>query len=216
MLLAWDNTAYGKGAFFMHKLHVHIWMTASQRRTAGFLCYLLLILTGCMVGVICTQIGTCSALRTFCTRYGMQFPDAEGDFGFVSAIFRSGGALLLSGCLGLSAIGQPFLCILLLLQGFSIGCQRTQAALPETVPHMLHAACGAAYAVCVSFFLLLGVREAVRLSCLSARIWMQGADAQEMQKRIRLYAVRFAVLLLLLLVTIGIYAALCFAFQSIQ
>lgn len=190
----------------MNRMNVRIWMTASQRRTLGLFCCMLVMLAGCTAGTVCMQNGTLEPLCQFCIRYGIR---SETNNIFWGAVRQSGGILLTGFCLGLCAAGQPFLCLLLALQGFSTGCLLTDL-IGEGFSQMilLRFVLTAVYAIAASFLLLLGLREAMRLSCVWIRACVQETEPLELRRRLRLYGVRFAVLFLLLLAAGGIYTLL--------
>ncbi len=193
----------------MNRMNIRIWLTASQRRALGLFCCMVLMIAGCTVGTICTLTDSWEPLCRFCVRYGISW----GDFGegsvFLAAIRWNGCVLLVSFCLGFCAIGQPFLGALLMLHGFGVGCMLMEISDTGAGKTMLlQYIFTAAYGMGASFLLLLGVREAVRLSCVYIRTCICSTDAQEMSRRVRLYALRFGVLLIFLLAASGIYAFL--------
>ena len=191
----------------MNRMNIRIWLTASQRRALGIFCYMVLLIAGCAAGTICRMTDAFAPLCQFCIRYGIPcLSNMDGSL-FLASMRWNGCILLMSFCLGFCAIGQPFLCTLLVLHGFGLGCLLTgltDAASVRTLlfPYTL----AAIYGMAVSFLLLLGVRESMRLSCVYLKICTQSADAQEMCRRLRMYAVRFVVLLLLILSVSGLYA----------
>ncbi|MBQ8515758.1 MAG: hypothetical protein IJ496_10210 [Ruminococcus sp.] len=191
----------------MNRMNIRIWLTASQRRTLGISCYMLLLIAGCAAGTICMLAGKLDRLCSLCLKLGLSI-SGEGPL-LLSALRWNGGLLLLSFFLGFCAIGQPLTGLLLAVQGFSMGCLLTEMTHGMTGQmQLLQYLLTAAYELAVSFILLLSVRESTRLSRVYAGICTQGADAPEMSHRLRLYSLRYGVLLILMLAFTGIFLLL--------
>ncbi|MBQ8687991.1 MAG: hypothetical protein IJ512_05530 [Ruminococcus sp.] len=193
----------------MNRLNIRIWMTAAQRRTLALFCCMLLLTAGCAAGTICMEKNALEPLCQFCLRYGVPCPDSRTNSIFLSAMGWNGSMLLAGLCLGFCAVGQPFLCALLALQGFAVGCLLTRIAEAGFSQQMLlQFSLGAVYGIAASFLLLLGMREAMRMSCIYLKTCTQDCEAAAMRRRLRLYGIRFGAILLLLLAASGIYALL--------
>lgn len=191
----------------MNRMNIRVWLTVSQRRTLGIFCYMALLIAGCAAGTISILTDRLNSFCSLCLQFGT-FPSEEGGL-LLSALRWNGCILLLGFFLGFCAVGQPFLGILLAAQGFSMGCLLTEMTHGMTGQmQLLRYLLTAVFEMAVSFVLMLGVRESTRLSCVYAGICMQGADALEMSRRLRLYVLRYSVLLLLVLASCGIYALL--------
>lgn len=197
----------------MKRLNMRLWFTSSQRRTLELAVYMLLLTAGCTAGTLCMLKSEENSVCRFCLAYGIPDVSAEGADQLLSSLRWSVGVMMLAVCLGFCGIGQPFLALLLGFHGFGTGCVLASLSQDITIHRLPLYALAAFYAVGVSYILLLGIREAMRFSCTYAHACLYGADGTEMRSRLRLYCVRFAVLLVMLFISALLYVLLSGLFR---
>lgn len=102
------------------------------------------------------------------------------------------------GISGLSLAGIPFAMSILLVRGMALGAILSTLYRQQSVGGLLTAVVFVMpYVLLSTFALVLGVREALRFSLGLCRLTLEGA--QENRISIRLYAIRYAVLAVMLL-----------------
>ncbi|MDD6268913.1 MAG: hypothetical protein PUA84_02500 [Oscillospiraceae bacterium] len=195
----------------MKRMNLRLWLTASQRRKLELFAYMVILAAGCTAGMICRIKCGDIFLCRFSEAYGI-----PGDYNSMAEVFVYSlrwnlSIWLLSMYLGFCAIGQPCLAAVLVLHGFSAGCCLTGFSENMTARMLPGYVLSAVFTVAVSFMLLLGVREAVRLSGMWVKVYFSGTDAPEMRRRLRLYFVRFTVLLVMIISASLLYAV-CVSF----
>ncbi len=185
----------------MNGMGIRIWLTAAQRRHLEMAFCMALLVLGCIGGTLCMRMERLHTLCRLLTQMcGNRLLDAFG---------WNGCALL--GCLflGFCAVGQPLLCMIPLLFGFRLGCMLTSLSTGMAIHHLAQYLLTAAFSIVASFFLLLGVRESLRMSCVYLRLSAADMQPEQLSQRIRLYLIRHSILLMLTFTASGLYAILC-------
>lgn len=190
----------------MKWMNLRLWLNASQRRTLEMICFLALLGAGCITGTVFMLSSGDSVLCRFCLAYGL--PQTDGNI-LLTSLRWCGGMLIMSFFLGFCGIGQPLLITLLFLHGFSAGCCLTELSLDTAAEEPLIYAAAALYTIAASFTLLLGVRESARLSCTSMKACLSESDSSDMRRRFRLYCIRYAVLIALVIAESTGFTAIC-------
>ncbi|MBQ8725169.1 MAG: hypothetical protein IJY74_05820 [Oscillospiraceae bacterium] len=186
----------------MKRMKLKLWLNQSQRHTLEMIFYMILLTAGCTWGTVCILTDRMDSLCSFCTAYGIPSSDSGV---FLSSVRWWSSLWTLFLCLGLCGIGQPFLCVLLIIHGFSIGCMLTRLYEGSGITHILAFIPEIFYAIAVSLILLFAAREAMRLACSSVKMYLLDSGCLERRSRLRLYFIRFAVLLIMLLAVSGLY-----------
>lgn len=195
----------------MKRMNLRLWLTASQRRRLELFAYMIMLAAGCIAGMLCTTKCGDVFLCRFSEAYGIPGNYNGTAEAFICSVRWNLSVWLLSMCLGFCAIGQPCLAAVLVLHGFAAGCCLTRLSADITAGMLPGYALSAVFTVAVSFIILLGVREAVRLSGISVKVYFSETDAPEMRRRLKLYFVRFAVLFVMIL-ALSILYAVCISF----
>lgn len=192
----------------MKMLNMRLWLTSSQRRTLELAGYMLLLAIGCIAGTLCMVKSEDNPLCRFCLLYGLPDVSSQGAKLLLSSLGSSTGIMVIAVCLGFCGTGQIFLALLLIFHGFSTGCTLTSLSQNLTLSILPLYALAALYTAAVSYMILLGVREAMGFSCTYIHTLLYGADSTAARNRLRLYCLRFAVLLILLFISALIYTLL--------
>lgn len=136
---------------------------------------------------------------------------------FKNTFVMSGIYLSLIFILGFFSLGQPLGIILLVYRGFGIGVSVAQMyilsgmeSLPSVIVLLLPKA------LALSFIAALGVREMLKLSCeLFSFLFKDELPDEKMGRTVKLYAVKFLVLLFLSLLVSIIDSALNYIFMDL-
>ena len=185
----------------MIMLNFRLRLTSSQRRTFELLAYMLILSAGCIAGTLFMLNEWDNPVCRFCLAYGIPNVSLQGAGLLISSLSCCMGVMLLSVFLGFCGTGQIFLALLLIFHGFSTGCTLTSLSQNLTLSMLPLYALAALYTAAVSYMILLGVREAMGFSCTYIHTLLYGADSTAARNRLRLYCLRFAVLLILLFIS---------------
>lgn len=136
---------------------------------------------------------------------------------FRNTFLSSGVFLAAVFLMGFFAVGQPFGLVLLAYRGFGIGASVAQMyilsgtdSLPSVIALLLPKA------MALSFIAALGVREMLKLSCaLFSFLFRDELPGDKMKRTVKLYAVKFLVLLVLVLIVSVFDSALNYFFMDL-
>lgn len=190
----------------MKWMNLRLWLNTSQRRALEMMCLLVLLCAGCITGTVFILNGSDNVICRFCLAYGL--PEISTGI-LLSSLRWCGGILIMGFFLGFCGIGQPLLIMLLYLHGFSAGCCLTELSLDIAAEKPFMYTAAAVYTITASFTLLLGMRESARLSCTSMKACLSESDSSDMRRRFRLYCIRYAVLIILIIAESAGFTAIC-------
>lgn len=192
----------------MKRMSLRLWLTSSQRRKLEIFIYIMLLVIGFIAGIFCVMKYEDISICKFCTTYGMAKLSAGRAEVFLFSVLRNGVPWLLSIFFGLCAVGQPCLLSIILMQGFTVGCCLAYISKDFTAAIFPRYMFEAVFTIASSFILLLAVRSAVRFSVAAIELYISENSAEGMCRSLKLYFVRFGILLLMILLLSGIYAIL--------